>query len=93
MQPHMYTTSMARVVWAKLIPFVLQPQIHKNYNNAHIQGIHKVMFKYTFEEQNWYALESNKPQVKTEFTETGPLAAWCPVIWSLQTGIDATLLN
>ena len=29
MQPVMYTTSMARVVWAKLISFELQPQIRK----------------------------------------------------------------
>ena len=30
---------------------------------------------------------------KTEFTETCPLAAWCPAILSFQTGMDATLLN
>ena len=43
----MYTTSTVRFVWAKLISFDLQPQIHKNYNGAHIKGIHKVMLKYS----------------------------------------------
>ena len=38
---------MARIVWAKLISFDLQPQIHKNYNGAHIQGMHRVMLKYS----------------------------------------------
>ena len=38
---------MARVVWAKPIPFDLQPQIHKNYNGAHIKGMHRVMLKYS----------------------------------------------
>ena len=37
----MYTTGMARVVWANLISFVLQPQIHKNYNGTHIEGMHR----------------------------------------------------
>ena len=32
-------------------------------------------------------------QVKAEFTETCPLAAWCPAIFSFQTGMDATPLN
>ena len=36
-----------RVVWAKLISFDLQPQIHKNYNDFHIRGMHRVMFKYS----------------------------------------------
>ena len=43
----MYTTAMVRVVWAKLISFDLQPQIHKNYNDAHIKGMHRVMLKYS----------------------------------------------
>ena len=43
----MYTTGMARVVWAKLISYDLQPQIHKNYNVAHIKGMHRVMLKYS----------------------------------------------
>ena len=47
MRPLMYTTGMVRVVWAKLIPFDLQPQIHKNYTGAHIKGLHKVMLKYS----------------------------------------------
>ena len=57
--------------------------------------MHRVMLKYsqTFEEQNWYALQSSKLQVKAEFTETWPLAAWCPIILSFQTGMGATLLN
>ena len=37
---------MVRVVLAKLISFDLQPQIHKNYNGAHIKGMHRVMLKY-----------------------------------------------
>ena len=47
MRPLKYTTAMVRVVWAKLISFDLQPQIHKNYNGAHIKGIHRVMLKYS----------------------------------------------
>ena len=47
MRPLMYTTAMVRVVWAKLISFDLQPQIHKNYNGVHIKGIHRVMLKYS----------------------------------------------
>ena len=38
---------MVRVVWAKLISFDLQTQIHKNYNDAHIKGMHRVMLKYS----------------------------------------------
>ena len=30
---------------------------------------------------------------KAEFTETCPLADWCPAILSFQTGVDATLLD
>ena len=47
MRPLMYATGMVRVVWAKLISFDLQPQIHKNYNGAHIKGMHRVMLKYS----------------------------------------------
>ena len=47
MRPLMYTTDMVRVVWARLISFDLQPQIHKNYNGAHIKGMHRVMLKYS----------------------------------------------
>ena len=47
MRPLMYTTAMVRVVWTKLISFDLQPQIHKNYNGAHIKGMHRVMLKYS----------------------------------------------
>ena len=47
MPPLMYTTGMVRGVWAKLISYDLQPQIHKNYNGAHIKGMHRVMLKYS----------------------------------------------
>ena len=43
----MYTTAMVRLVWAKLISFDLKPQIHKNYNGAHIKDMHRVMLKYS----------------------------------------------
>ena len=46
-----------------------------------------------FQEQNWYSLQSSKLQVNAEFTETCPLADWCPAILSFQTGMDATMLN
>ena len=45
-QPFMYTTGKARVVWAKLVSFELPPQIHKNYNDAHIKNIHWVMLTF-----------------------------------------------
>ena len=76
-----------QTIWAKLISFDLQPQMHKNYDGAHIKGMHRVMLK------NWYPLQSSKHQVKAEFTETCPLADWCPAILSFQTSTDATLLN
>ena len=47
MRPLMHTTAMVGLVWAKLISFGLQPQIHKNYNGAHIKGMHRVMLKYS----------------------------------------------
>ena len=40
-------TGMVRVVWTQPISFGLQPQIHKNYNGAHIKGMHRVMLKYS----------------------------------------------
>ena len=43
----MYTNGRVRVVWTQLISFDLQPQIHKNYNNAHIKDMHRVMWKYS----------------------------------------------
>ena len=47
---------------------------------------------HTFEEQDWYALESSKLQVKkAEFTETCPLVVFCLVILLFQTGMDTTL--
>ena len=46
-----------------------------------------------FEKQNWYTLQSSKLQVKFEFKELYPLAAWCLTILSFQTDMDATLLN
>ena len=53
------------------------------------------MLKYAFEEQNWYALQSSKLQVKAEFAETCPLTACCPAILSfqIQTDMGATLRN
>ena len=36
-------------------------------------------------------MQSSKLQVKAEYTETCPLAYWCPAILSFQTGVDATL--
>ena len=47
MRPLMYKTGMVRVVWAELFSFDLQPQIHKNYNGAHIKGMHRGMLKYS----------------------------------------------
>ena len=38
---------MVRVVRIQLILYDLQPQIHKNYNGAHIKGMHRVMLKYS----------------------------------------------
>ena len=38
---------MVRVVWIQLILYDLQLQIHKNYNGAHIIGMHRVMLKYS----------------------------------------------
>ena len=92
--PDIYNWYGERVVWSKLISFVLQPQIHRSYDCAYVKSMHRVMLKYSyFEEQNRYALESSKLQVKAEFTETCPLAAWGSIILSFQTGMDATLLN
>ena len=69
--------------------------IHKNYNGAHIKGMHRVMLKYShvLRTELVSIAESSKPQVKAEFTETCPLADWCPAILSFQTGMNATLLN
>ena len=41
-----------QLVWWELFElnrfhFGLQPQIHKNYNGAHIKGMHRVMLKYS----------------------------------------------
>ena len=47
MRPLMYTTGIVRLVWAELISFELQPQIHKYYNGAHTKGMHRVMLKYS----------------------------------------------
>ena len=94
MQPLIYATGMARVVWAGVISFELQPQIHKNYSGAHIQCMHRVMLKHSHvAEQNWYALHSSGLQVQAEFTETCPLATCCLVSLSFEAGIDATVLN
>ena len=47
MRPHMYTPGMVRIVSAKLISFLLQPQIHKNYDYAHTKGMNRMMLKYS----------------------------------------------
>ena len=82
---------MTIVICAKLNSFELQPQIHKNYNGAYVQSMHCWRI-HTFEEQNVYALQSSKFQVKPWFTETCPFAARCSAILSFQTGMDATLI-
>ena len=83
---------MARVVWAKLISFDLQPQMHKSYNGAHIKGMHRVMLKYSHVlRAELLSIAEQYTQVMAEFTETFPLAYWCPAILSFQTGMDATL--
>ena len=69
-----------------------------NYTNTIMVLISKARTEWcwsihTFEEQNCYALESSKLQIKVEFTETCPRAAWCPAGLSFQTGMDATLLK
>ena len=83
---------MVRVVWAKLISFDLQPQIHKNCKSAHIKGMHRVMLKYlNVLDHNWHPLQGSELQVKAEYTESCPLAYRCPAILSFQTGMNATL--
>ena len=85
----MYTTGIVRVVWTQLISFDLQPQIHKNYNGAHIKCMHSTL-KYSHVLRA--ELESiAELQVKAEYTETCPLAYWCRAILSFQTGMDVTL--
>ena len=48
---------------------------------------------HTFEDQNWYPLQSRKLQFKDEFTETCPLAAWSIVMASFQTGMDECVVR
>ena len=77
----MYTTGIVRVVWAKLISFDLQAQIHKNYNSAHNKARTEWCWStHMCQGQNWYPLQSSKLQLKAEFTETCPLADWYLVI-------------
>ena len=47
MQPLKYATGIVRVVWTKMVPFELQPRIYKKYYGAYIQGMHRVMLKYS----------------------------------------------
>ena len=84
---------MVRVVWTQLISFDLQPQIHKNYNGAHIKGMHRVMLKYShvLRAELVSIAEQYTKQNTEQNTETGPPAYWCPAILSFQTGMDATL--
>ena len=37
------------------------------------------------------SIANSKLQAKAEYTDTCPLAYWCPAILSFQTGMDATL--
>ena len=76
-----------QLVWRELFGLnwfhlYCNPKYTENYAGAHIQGIHRVMFKYS---RVWRAelvcLESSK------------LPAWCPTILSFQTSTCATLFN
>ena len=83
MQLLMYTTGMARAVWAKLISFELQPQIHKTTMVFMSKTCTEWCWSHrASEEQNWYALQSSKFQVYAEITETCLLSpvSWCPTI-------------
>ena len=54
--------------------------------------MHRVMLKYSHVLRAELAsIAEQQIQVKAEYTETCPLAYWCPAILSFQTGIDATL--
>ena len=68
MQALMYTSGMARVVWAKLISFELQPQIQKKTIMVLLSKActEWCWSNYTFDEQNWYPLQSSKLQVNAE---------------------------
>ena len=94
MQPLMYTTGMFRVVWAKLISFVLQLQIHKSYTGAHNQGMQRVILKYSYV---WRAEivcigEQWTPSISCIYRDLS--TCWlASVILSFPPGIDATLLN
>ena len=67
LQPLMYTTNMTWVVWVKLISFALQPQIYRNC--AHIQACTESCWSiHTFEEQNWYPLQSSKSWINRDLS-------------------------
>ena len=74
----MYTTGMVRVVWVKLISFYLQPQIHKNYNGAHIKAMIRVMLKYS----HVFTLVKSprKSQRRIFFIQDGRLCLWFPFV-------------
>ena len=88
-----------QLVWWELfelnwIHLTCNPKYTKNYNGAHIKSILRVTLKCSHVlGAEWFPLQSSKLQVKPEFTETCPLADWCPDILSFQTGKDANLLN
>ena len=91
--PYVYNCYV-RVVWAKLISLDLQLQIHKNYEGAHTKVMRKVMLQYShFKSKTVIHCRAVNLEVKAEFTETCPLADWCPTILSFQTGMDVILLN
>ena len=90
MQPLIYTTGMAKVVWFKWVLL----NCNSKYTNIIMVLISKACnewcgITHTFEELNRYALQSSNLQIEAELTEACPFAAWCPTISSFQTGIDA----
>ena len=89
--PYVYNWRLFKLQW-----------FHLNCNHKYTKNIMVPISKactkwcwstHTFEEQNWYASQTSKIQVKAQFTETCLLALWCPATLSFQTGTNATLLS
>ena len=89
--PYVYNWRLFKLQWC-----------HLNCNHKYTKKIMVLISKactkwcwstHTFEEQNWYASQTSKIQVKAEFTETCLLALWCPATLSVQTGTNATRLS
>ena len=81
------TPSCRQLVWRKV--FELN-WFHLNCNPKYTKNIMILISNawtewcwstHTFEDQNWYPLQSRKLQFKDEFTETCPLAAWSIVMF------------